>query len=193
MDADFSIELGPEDPVMDLPWTDPSGKLAYFDVKRHPELLEQIEEARSHPELAEFLTKLNSPRSAVETAKCDAWSTTELTADEDIHNASHKFASYVDVVFSDIERRPSFSVHEEFAKKLAELLRRAPEVPSSVEICVRRCYFGGEDDVRKGFYFTVYANGYGNDEAEARRNWVVALQLMGNAILQLSSRQEKTG
>ncbi len=28
MDADFSIELGREDPVLDFPWSDPSGKLA---------------------------------------------------------------------------------------------------------------------------------------------------------------------
>ena len=191
MDADYSIELGRDDPVLDLPWTDPSGKLAYFDLKRHPELLEKIEEARTHRELAELLTKLNSPRSAVESAKCDVWSTTELSAGEDIYNASRKFASYVDIVFSDIAQRSSFAFHEGFVKKLAELLRRAPEIPSSVEICVRRCFFGGNVNVREGFYLTVYANGFGNNEAEARRNWAVALQLVGNAILQLSSRQQE--
>ena len=34
MDADFSIELGREDPVLDFPWKDPAGKLAYVDLKR---------------------------------------------------------------------------------------------------------------------------------------------------------------
>ena len=79
MDADFSIELGREDPVLDFPWKDPAGKLAYVDLKRHPELLASIEEAEQFPELGEFLRTLNSPRSMVETAKCDAWATTELT------------------------------------------------------------------------------------------------------------------
>ena len=45
MDADFSIELSREDPVLDFPWKDPHGKVAYFDLKRHPELLASIAEA----------------------------------------------------------------------------------------------------------------------------------------------------
>jgi len=55
MDADLSIELGREDPVLDLPWTDPDGRLAYFDLKRQPEMLAQVEEGKQFPELAEFL------------------------------------------------------------------------------------------------------------------------------------------
>ena len=39
MDADFSVEPGDEDPVLDCPWTDASGKLASFDLKRQPDLL----------------------------------------------------------------------------------------------------------------------------------------------------------
>ncbi|MBI1740685.1 MAG: hypothetical protein HYR57_07370, partial [Candidatus Koribacter versatilis] len=73
MDADFSIELGREDPVLDFPWTDPDGKLAYFDLKRHPELLARVEEAKQFPELEDFLRAVNSAMSSVESAKCDAW------------------------------------------------------------------------------------------------------------------------
>jgi len=77
-------------------------------------------EAQAFPELAEFLRTLNSPRSLVETAKCDVWTTTELNAEEEIYNASHKFASYVDVVFthttsSDNAARFSLPAHEQFA------------------------------------------------------------------------------
>jgi hypothetical protein len=188
MDADFSIELGREDPVLDFPWTDPAGKLVYVDVKRCPELMASIEEAEKFPELGEFLQVMNSPRSMVETAKCDAWPTTELSAEEDFYKASHKFASYVDVVFSEIDVRLSFSLHEQFARKLVELLRRVPETPSAAEVCVRRCYFAEDSGVREGFYCTVYVSGYGGDRASARQNWGVALKLMGNAIVQLSAQ-----
>jgi hypothetical protein len=188
MDADFSIELGRDDPVLDFPWTDPAGTLAHVDLKRHPELMARIEEAEKFPELAEFLRAINSTRSVVETAKCDVWSTIELTPEEEIYEAAHKFASYVDVVFSDIEARLFLSVHEQFARKLIELLRRTPETPSAAEVCVRRCYFEEDTSVQKGLYFTLYVSGYGNDEARARMNWGVALKLMGNAILQLSAR-----
>lgn len=185
MEADFSIELGRDDATLDFPWTDPDGKLVYYDLKRHPELLERVEEAERFPELAEFLRGVNSAMSMVETAKCDAWTTDELTQEEEIFGTAHKFASYVDLVFSNIEHRRSFEFHERFAKRLVELLRKTPETPSSAEVCVRRCYFheGGETE---GFYVTLYVSGYGDDEARGRLNWAIALRLAGNAILQLS-------
>jgi hypothetical protein len=189
MDADFSVELCGEDPVLDFPWTDASGRLAYFDLKRHPELLAQVKEAREHPELAEFLRSVNSARSVVESAKCDVWATTELTPEEEVFGASHRFASYVDLVLSHPDQRQSFPEHERLAKRLAALLRRAPAMSSSAEVCVRRCFFGRGSETRDGFYFTVYVNGYGNDEAAARQNWAIGMKLVGSAIVQLSGRE----
>ena len=186
MDADFSIELGRDDPVLDFPWTDAEGKLAYFDLKKHPELIAEVQETQKFPELGEFLRKVNSARSVVESAKCDAWATTELSAEEDVFDASHKFASYVDIVFSATDQRFSFPLHEHLAKRLTELLRRVPEIPAAVEVCVRRCYFREAAGTQEGFYWTIYVSGYGNDGGIARRNWAVALSLTGNAIVQLS-------
>jgi hypothetical protein len=192
MDADYSIELGSDDPVLDFPWKDPAGKLAYVDLKRHPELIAEIDEARNFPELGEFLRSVNSARSVLETAKCDAWATTELSAEEEVYDASHKSASYVDVVFSNMDARlssfrQSLPAHERFARRLVELLRRVPELPFAAEVCVRRCFFAEEAGVREGFYCTLYVSGYGDDEARARQNCGVALKLMGNAIIQLSA------
>jgi hypothetical protein len=183
MDADFSIELGREDPVLDFPWKDPSGNLAYADLKRHPELVESIEEARRFPALRELLCVLNSTRSTVQTAKCDAWATTELSPAEQAYEASHKFASYVDIVFSDIDVCRSFAEHERFVRRLVELLRQAPEMPSAAEVCVRRCYLVKTAGVREGFYVTLYVTGYGNDEAGARSNWEAGLKFMQEAIV----------
>jgi hypothetical protein len=186
MDADFSIELGREDPVLDFPWTDPAGALAYVDLKRRPELVASIKEAGQFPELGQFLRAMNSARSVVETAKCDVWSTLELSSEEEIYGTC-KFASYVDVVFSNIDARLVLSVHEQLARELVDLLRRVPETPSAAEVCVRRCYFVEDEGVREGFFFTLYVSGYGNDDASARLNWGVGLKLVGNAILQLSA------
>ncbi|MBI3645847.1 MAG: hypothetical protein HY233_07780, partial [Acidobacteriales bacterium] len=187
MDADFSIELGREDPVLDFPWTDPDGKLAYFDLKRHPELLARVEEAKQFPELEDFLRAVNSAMSSVESAKCDAWFTEELRPEEEIFGASCKCASYADLVFSSIDHRQSFPFHELFAKRLVELLRRTPETPSSAELSVRRCYFHSEAEPGEGFYITMYVSGYGDDQARARQNWEIGLKLVGNAVLQLSA------
>ncbi|MGA9640816.1 MAG: hypothetical protein WBQ72_05430 [Terriglobales bacterium] len=222
MDADFSVELGPDDPVLDFPWKDPAGKLAYFDLKRQPELITQLEETQKFPELAEFLRAINSPRSPMQSAKCDAWSTTNLTPEEEIFNATFKFASYVDLVFADANeaeairptvdravdrandrakiddaktpRRQSFPAHEDIAKRLTELLRRAPEMPASVEVIIRRCFFviaaapREASNPLEGFYFSLYVNGYGKDESTACRQWTVALKLAANAITQVSAK-----
>jgi len=192
MDADFSIELGREDPVLDFPWKDPSGKLAYVDLKRHPELIAEVEEAVRFSELADFLRTVNSARSRLETAKCDAWAATDLSAEEEIYGASHKCASYVDAVFCGTDARlsslrQSLSDHEQFARQLVELLQRAPDMLAAAEVFVRQCYFDGDCGIREGFYFTLYVSGYGNDDGSARQSWGVALKLMANAILQLSA------
>jgi len=187
MDADFSIELGREDPVLDFPWSDPDGKLAYIDLKRQPELLARLDEANRFPELAEFLRAVTSAISTVESAKCDAWAAEALSAEEEIFGASHKFAGYVDLVFSRSEHRESFPYHEHFAKRLVALLRQTPETPSAAEVCVRRAYYEEEEKTREGFYFTVYVSGYGDDQSRARQNWGIGLRLVANAILQLSA------
>jgi hypothetical protein len=127
----------------------------------------------------------------VETAKCDAWLTTNLSADEEIYDASHKFVSYVDAVFCEIDARLSFSLHEQFARKLVELLRRAAESPSAAEVCVRRCYFAEDSGTREGCYLTLYVSGYGNDSAAARKNWGAGLKMLGTAIVQLSAKGVK--
>ncbi len=112
---------------------------------------------------------------------------TDLNPEEEIYEASSKFASYADTIFSDAESRLSLPVHQEFTKKLVDLLRLAPDIPSVAEVCIRRCYFNGERGVQKGFYCTLYVSGYGNDEADARQNWAVGLKLVANALLQLSA------
>lgn len=187
MEADFSIELCADDPVLDFPWTDPAGKNLYVDLKRQPDSMSQIEEACRFPELAEFLRTANSSRSLVESAKCDAWATTELTIEDEIFDASHKITSYVDLVMTDRGRRLSFPFHEGFVQGLMGLLRKAPEVISSAEVCLRRCFFVDSSPASEGFYCTVYVNGYGSDEAAARMNWAIGMKLVATAILQLSA------
>ncbi len=197
MDAEYTIELASEDPVLDFPWKDPSGKLSYVDIKRHPELISTLVEAERFPELAEFLTAINSARSVLETAKCDVWETDELTPEEEVFEASHKFASYIDLVFiacggdppRDLQPpRLSFSSHENLARQLVELLRKAPAPSSTCELCVRRCFYEGTEAVQEGFYFTLYVNGYGADQHAARQHWEIGLRLVKHALLQLSSR-----
>ena len=140
------------------------------------------------PEIGDFLTALNSPASILETAKCDVWSSTEINPEEEIFGAAHKFCCYLDFFFADEPARFSFSEHEKFAKRLVELLKKAPEIPAAAEFFIRRCHYQARPEIQDGFYVTFYLFGYGNDELQAKRRWAIALQLMANAIRQVGAR-----
>jgi hypothetical protein len=182
VEADFAIELAADDETLTIPWSAPDNSPRYYDLKRHPELLTQIEEAQTNEELCDFLSFLNSA-TPLETAKCDAWSTTELNPGEEIFEATHKFASYIDILFSTDDRRTSLAEHETFAKRLTELLKRVPEIPASAEFLIRRCYWNENE----GFYMTFYLFGYGDDEQKARRQWMIGLKLVENALRQVTA------
>jgi hypothetical protein len=192
-DADWSVELGADDPVLEFPWTSSDPLLTYVDLKRQPERLDQVAEIAARPELAEFLKTVNSPESSLISAKCDVWSEDELGAAEDIYQASSKFCSYVDLLLMDETARASFAANEALAKRLArfvEDLGDSVEGSAAAEFIVRRCWFHAKssaassehnsgkiahDELAEGFYITFYLFGYGGDEAEARLAWAQGL------------------
>ncbi len=188
MQADYSIELGADDEVLELPWSAHDQGLQYYDLKHHPELLQDVQEAQRVPELAGFLAAINSPNSILETAKCDVWVSTDINPEEEIFAAPVKYGSYLDLFFSEEPRRFSLPHHENLAQRLTDLLARAPEIPAAVEFLIRRCYYHDADErTKEGFYITFYLFGYDSDEEFARQRWAIGLKLVENAILQLSN------
>jgi hypothetical protein len=201
--ADYSVELGRDDPALELPWASneraadhpaschPAAR--YFDLKKSPELLRKIPEASAHPELGAFLARINAPKFPLATAKCDAWATREILPEEEIFGAECKFASYVDLVFTDEAARLSFEKHEALAQGLCRLLGHAPEIAASVEFVVRRCYYhpeeapAGSADSESGFYLTAYVSAFGDSDEAARKQWTIALALVQNALVQAAN------
>jgi hypothetical protein len=80
--------------------------------------------------------------------------------------------------------------HEALAQSLCKLLKQAPEIAASAEFAIRRCYYHAADragdDSQSGFYFTAYISAFGNSDAEARKQWTIALALVQNALVQVS-------
>jgi hypothetical protein len=140
MQADFSVELGSEDPALELPWSSLDPLVRYYDLKTHPELLQNLPEVVAHPKLSSFLSRINAAGFPLATAKCDVWSSEEIAPEEEIFGA-RKFVSYVDLVFVNDADRYSIEKHEAFAKDLCELLGHAPEIAATVELIIRRCYY----------------------------------------------------
>ena len=139
MDAELTVELAAGDPTLAIPWSSDDGRLRYHDLKLRPDLLLYVDEASRYQELAEFLVQVNLPASLLQSAKCDAWYSTELSEPEAIYGAAGKFVSYVDMFFAEGASRFSFEQHEEFAGRLIKLLGRAPQISAAAEFIVRRC------------------------------------------------------
>jgi hypothetical protein len=210
MHADFSVELGRDDPALEIPWKSDDGAVRYYDLRRNPEAIAQIPEAVAYPELSAFLKSVNAPDSHFETAKCDVWQSNEISPEEEIFGAETKFVSYVDLVFVKDADRNSFVRHEKFAKDLCALLSRAPDVDATVELIVRRCHYhqlnapahishessdhssqpaNNADASVSGFYLTAYVSGFGDEDCGCRRAWEIAISLLQYAILQLNQGQ----
>ena len=187
MQAELTVELGADDPTLALPWSDPDERFHYYNLRLNPEHIANVEEANAFPDMREFLSTVNSSASNLQTAKCDAWFSEDLDDEDAIFGASCKFGSYVDVAFHQRAPQSSFPIHEAFGERLIDLLKRAPELPAAVEVIIRRAHFEFEEDLREGFYFTVYVFGYGDDEQESRQSWGIAQRLVGHALLQMST------
>jgi hypothetical protein len=140
MQADFSVELGGDSPALEIPWCSDDPNVRYLDLKKHPELVQQISEAVLYPELGSFLARINTPGFPLATAKCDAWASSELDPEDEIFG-DRKFVSYVDLIFVDEKDRCSFAKHEAFAKQLCRLLSHTPEIAATVELVIRHCYW----------------------------------------------------
>ena len=189
MQAGYSVELGREDPALELPWRSEDGTSQYYDLKRHPELMSQIPEAASSPELSAFLTRINAAGFPLQTAKCDAWHSREISPEEEVFGAAGKFVSYVDLIFSAEAPRLLLEEHESLAKNLCGLLQRAPEMPGAVELTIRRCHYhpdGNLDESASGFCITAYVSGFADSEPDARQRWSIALTLFQHALVQVA-------
>lgn len=196
MQADFAVEIGADFPCLEFPWDDEGGQ-RYYDLLTKPELLLELEEAHRYAELGEFLAAINGAHSAWLSVKCDAWRSAEIAEEEEIFGAAEKFGSYVDLIFRADAPRTSLPAHERLARDIVNLLKRAPEISAAAEFVVRRCYYrvdpGNAEEHNEGFSVTFYLFGYGEDEADARKRWAIALKLVGNALLQLSARMRAGG
>lgn len=181
--AEWTIELGADDPRLEIPWALEDGSSRFLDLKRQPELLLEVPEACVYSELGEFLNWANSPESPFETAKCDAWTSRQIDVEDEVFGEPCKFGSYVDLLFVDENRRSQFSENERFVKAMAKLVRHAPEMASAAEFAVRPC-LDHRAETQECFYITFYLYGYGEDERQSRRRWAIALKMVQNAIIQ---------
>ena len=189
--AEWSVESAAEDPVLVIPWSDPSdptGNRRFIDLRENPYDLDHLPEAELYPPLMHALRALNAARSPVFTAKCDAWPLDQqedadeldhlrLNLDLDYENSSDTasgFASYIDILWRERSIFVSFHQHEQLLHRLTR--HAAPlDHPYAMRDCVLRPALVDLTGPQEGFALSLYIKALGHDPRAAEENWAAAL------------------
>ncbi len=197
MVADWSVECSAEDPVLVVPWTldgetgaeaetRGAGHAADFiNLRENPYDLDQIPEADQYPPLMQALRALNAPRSAVFTAKCDAWPLDSQELEElrerlDITESGYEteaagFASYIDLLWRDRSIFASFHLGEQLLHRIARLAAPINQ-PQAMLDCVLRPALVDLTGPQEGFAISLYVKTLAADAETAKQTWASALE-----------------
>lgn len=178
MEADWSVALGADDPVITVPWSAPGDdacKCRFIDLRLGGQLIEEVVEARSAPALRYALLELNSATSPFWTVKCDAWNNHEpldaYEMDAEPEDAAFGAGSYVDLLGRD--SAPGFDRLERWVRVVAETLRNVPARAARVELILRRAQVNDEP----AYGVTWFVEGCGATADRAGQAWSKALHL----------------
>jgi hypothetical protein len=193
MDAEWSVAAAEDDPVLAIPWSDPSQdgeprkegqpskyeQLSYIDLRSDPSLVDRLPEARAWPEMRTALLQLNGPASAVWTAKCDAWELSEEERQLDFGAVDNGFGAYFDLLSRDLGVFSSLEKHIDFASSLATAAHALSPSEAATSFIVRPAQWRHTH----GFAITVYVYGYGEQPTTARAQWSEAIRTVIRLIL----------
>jgi hypothetical protein len=138
----------------------------YVDLKKEPEKIDSIPELQDAPELKELVRELNDPRSLFRSVGC------EKALGPNSHPVYNcKLTSFVIVVFEILDWN-----HEENYNRLFQEFNEAMAVPkrmipdfTSIQFEIHPVTFNAHQ--RRAAGLTIWVNGYGRNEAEAKENW----------------------
>jgi hypothetical protein len=193
MEADWSVALAADDPVITVPWAGSEGddrKCRFVDLRRGGQLIEQIEEARVRPALRSALLLLNGAASPLWTAKCDAWTSSpgEGAAPFDAYEmdatpgeTAFGAGCYIDLLARDAALLSSFERQEHWLRTVTQALHKIPARAARVELVLRYA----EVEAAPGFGVTWLVEGCGLSANHAGQRWSEALNLALPAIMEV--------
>ena len=185
MEADWTVALGPGDPVITVPWAAPGDDVRsckFVDLRLGAHLVDEIEEARSKPALRSALLLLNTATSPLWTAKCDAWTSSvdegaeafdPCEMDTESDDIAFGAGSYIDLLPRDFSFLTGFERQERWIRAVTEMLRSTPASAARVELVLRRAEVEGA----WGFAVTWFVEGCGSTAQRAGQRWAEALDL----------------
>jgi hypothetical protein len=179
MEADWEVEIGGDAPVIEAQWA------GYVDLGLHPELVDQLEEARAFPPLGCALLALNQGSSQVWTSKCDywprlepgSWDADEMDAARD--EAAYAAGCYIDLLPRDDSRWRLLSLAEQDCRTWCARLADVRLHCCRVDLMVRRAWLPGE---RMETGITAYLTACGATETSASDRLAECLRTLAEAL-----------
>ncbi len=189
--SEWSVECSADDPVLVVPWSDPSdpsGNRRFIDLRENPYDLDHLCEAEQHPPLMHALRALNASRSPVFTAKCDAWplDQEELDAlraslDLSVEDFPAGFASYIDILWRERSLFASFHQQEQLMHRLVRYATLLDQ-PYAMLDCVIRPALVDLTGPQEGFAVSFYIKALGHSAGAAEENWGAALDAVTSLL-----------
>jgi len=181
--SEWSVECSADDPVLVVPWSDPSdSNRRFIDLRENPYDLDHLPEAERFPPLMHALRALNAARSPVFTAKCDAW---PLDADElealrvnlDViaEEAAAGFCSYIDILWRERSLFASFHLQEQMLHRLARHAAPLEHSYAMLDCILRPAMVDLSGPPQEGVAMSLYVKAVGHDAKAAEANWASAL------------------
>lgn len=188
MEADWSVEIGPDLPCIDGSWE------GFVDLRAAPKAVETIHEATEHFALRAALLELNAANSPVFTTRCDTWALAEEDIDRYEFGATREqtgagFASYIDILERDAARFASFTFHEQRVRELTAYLRAISLKNGRVDFVLRAAFVQDQS----GYGLTLYAAGCGADHVSAYASWKQMLAAAAAATIATVAQLQRTG
>lgn len=177
MRVEVVFELGEGGARLEVPWEKADGSARYLDLRDDPKTIQEIEPARRHRPLHNFLATVNSADSVFSTARCRVWIEPE-TAE------ASEFASEIHLFFALEDLNAERSHYDGLCQRLVELLAHESGETVSAELRVRRCQFrqtGGS-----GYCLAIFLRARGETAGQAEIRWGLGLAHLQQALLFVS-------
>ncbi len=180
--SEWSAECAADDPVLVVPWSDPSDASRKFvDLRENPYDLDHLPEAEHYPPLMHALRALNATRSPVFTAKSDAWpldqdelDTLRVNLNIEADEAPAGFASYIDLLARDRSLFASFHLQEQLLRRLSRHAESLHHPFAMLDSVIRPAVIDLTGP-QEGYAISLYIKALGHDAATAEQNWASAL------------------
>ncbi len=189
--SEWSVECSADDPVLVVPWSDPSdpsGNRRFIDLRENPYDLDHLAEAEQHPPLMHALRALNASRSPVFTAKCDAWpldleelDALRLNLDLSAGDAQAGFASYIDMLWRERSLFASFHQQQQLMHRFTRHTTLLDQ-PNAMLDCVIRPALVDLTGPQEGFAVSLYVKALGHSPKAAEENWGAALDAVAGLL-----------